>query len=98
MFTNFYMWSKKEIDLYPTLKSKDKMNREKYKDDIKIPKLRLRIDQVSDDIRTPGGSPRVIHYNVHLNKMQILMVGQVMEQLHFIFLHKKVTYLLLNFY
>jgi len=38
-FTNFYMWSKKEIDLYPTLKSKDKMNREKYKDDIKIPNL-----------------------------------------------------------
>lgn len=39
MFTNFYMWSKKEIQLYPNLKSKDKMNREKYKDDIKIPKL-----------------------------------------------------------
>ena len=39
MFTNFYMWSKKELDLYPTLKSKDKMNREKYKDDLKIPKL-----------------------------------------------------------
>ena len=39
MFTNFYMWSKKEIDLYPTLKSKDKMNRERYNDKIKIPKL-----------------------------------------------------------
>jgi deoxyribodipyrimidine photolyase-related protein len=32
MFTNFYMWCKKEIDLYPKLKSKDKYNRQKYKD------------------------------------------------------------------
>ena len=38
-FTNFYNWSKKEIDLYPNLKSKDKMNRERYNDKIKIPKL-----------------------------------------------------------
>jgi len=39
LFTNFYMWSKKELDLYPTLKSKDKMNRQQYKDNVKIPKL-----------------------------------------------------------
>ena len=39
LFTNFYMWSKKELDLYPTLKSKDKMNRQQYKDNIEIPKL-----------------------------------------------------------
>ena len=32
MFTNFYMWCKKEIDLYPNLKSKDKYNRQTYKD------------------------------------------------------------------
>ena len=38
-FTNFYMWSKKELDIYPTLKSKDSMNRERYKDDIDIPKI-----------------------------------------------------------
>jgi deoxyribodipyrimidine photolyase-related protein len=38
-FTNFYMWSKKEIKLYPDLKSKDKMNREKYREEIKIPKV-----------------------------------------------------------
>ena len=39
MFTNFYMWSKKELDLYPTLKSKDKFNREQFKKDLKVPKL-----------------------------------------------------------
>ena len=39
LFTNFYMWSKKELDLYPTLKSKDKMNRQKFNDNVKIPKL-----------------------------------------------------------
>ena len=38
-FTNFYMWSKKEINLYSTLKSQDKLNRERYNDKIKIPKL-----------------------------------------------------------
>ena len=31
LFTNFYMWSKKLLNLYPDLKSKDKMNRERYK-------------------------------------------------------------------
>ena len=25
LFTNFYMWSKKELNLYPNLKSKDKI-------------------------------------------------------------------------
>ena len=39
MFTNFYMWSKKELDLYPILKLKDKFNREHLKKDLKIPKL-----------------------------------------------------------
>jgi len=39
MFTAFYMWSKKQLDIYPTLKSKDAMNRDRYKDDIKIPNL-----------------------------------------------------------
>ncbi len=39
LFTNFYMWSKKELNLYPTLKSKDKLNRERLKKDITIPKL-----------------------------------------------------------
>ena len=38
-FTNFYMWSKKELNLYPTLKSKDKLNRQRYNDKIKIPKI-----------------------------------------------------------
>jgi deoxyribodipyrimidine photolyase-related protein len=39
LFTNFYMWSKKELDLYPNLKSKDKFNREQFKKDLNIPKL-----------------------------------------------------------
>jgi deoxyribodipyrimidine photolyase-related protein len=39
MFTGFYMWSKKTLNIYPTLKSKDSMNRERYKDDIDIPDL-----------------------------------------------------------
>ena len=39
IFTNFYMWTKKELDLYPTLKSKDAQNRKTYKKDIDIPKL-----------------------------------------------------------
>jgi deoxyribodipyrimidine photolyase-related protein len=39
LFTNFYMWSKKELELYPTLKSKDKMNRNIFNDSIQIPKL-----------------------------------------------------------
>jgi deoxyribodipyrimidine photolyase-related protein len=39
LFTNFYLWSKKELNLYPNLKSKDKFNRERYKNNIVIPKL-----------------------------------------------------------
>ena len=39
MFTNFYMWSKNELDIYPTLKSMDKMNRERFKESVKIPKI-----------------------------------------------------------
>tara|TARA_B110000037_G_scaffold174023_1_gene198100 strand:+ start:15 stop:941 length:927 start_codon:yes stop_codon:yes gene_type:complete len=33
------MWSKKELDLYPTLKSKDKLNRKKLGKDIIIPNI-----------------------------------------------------------
>jgi len=36
IFNNFYMWSKKELNLYPELKSQDKLNREKFKE-TKIP-------------------------------------------------------------
>lgn len=32
LFNNFYMWSKKKLNLYPNLKSLDKYNREKYID------------------------------------------------------------------
>jgi deoxyribodipyrimidine photolyase-related protein len=39
LFTNFYMWSKKELNIYPTLKSKDKMNRKTFNNNINIPKL-----------------------------------------------------------
>jgi len=38
IFNNFYMWSKKEIDLYPEMKSQDKLNREKFKE-TKIPSI-----------------------------------------------------------
>ena len=37
VFNNFYTWSKKELNIYPDLKSTDKLNRQKYKNDIKIP-------------------------------------------------------------
>lgn len=39
LFNNFYMWSKKELDILPDEKSKDKMNRERMPKDIIIPKL-----------------------------------------------------------
>ena len=39
LFTNFYMWSKKQLDLYPDLKSKDKMNRKVFKNEVEIPDL-----------------------------------------------------------
>jgi len=39
LFNNFYLWSKKEIDLYPELKSLDKSNRERYNNNVKIPKI-----------------------------------------------------------
>ena len=38
-FHNFYMWSKKELDIIPKIKSQDKLNRQVLKDNIKIPKL-----------------------------------------------------------
>ncbi len=39
IFNNFYMWSKKKLDIYPKLKSMDKMNREVYKDKLKVPSI-----------------------------------------------------------
>jgi deoxyribodipyrimidine photolyase-related protein len=38
-FNAFYMWSKKQIDLIPNIKSQDKFNRDKFKADIKIPDI-----------------------------------------------------------
>lgn len=38
-FYNFYMWSKKELNLYPNLKSTDKYNRKIFNCDEKIPKI-----------------------------------------------------------
>ncbi len=38
IFNNFYMWSKKRLDIHPKLKSLDKMNREKYKSS-KVPPM-----------------------------------------------------------
>ncbi len=39
MFNSFYMWSKKKLNIIPTIKSQDKKNREKLKKDIKIPEV-----------------------------------------------------------
>ena len=39
IFNNFYMWSKKEIDLLPNLKSQDKKNRKKLPKNIEIPDI-----------------------------------------------------------
>ena len=39
LFNNFYMWSKKIVDIIPNVKSKDKFNREKMPKKIDIPKL-----------------------------------------------------------
>jgi deoxyribodipyrimidine photolyase-related protein len=40
IFNNFYLWSKKTLNIYPKLKSMDKMNREVYnKLDSKIPSI-----------------------------------------------------------
>ncbi len=41
IFNNFYLWSKKTLDIYPNLKSLDKMNREVYdkSKDSKIPPI-----------------------------------------------------------
>jgi len=38
-FNSFYMWSKKQLDIIPTIKSQDKYNRQKLTSNIKIPKL-----------------------------------------------------------
>ena len=40
LFNNFYMWSKKELDILPDVKSKDQMNRERMPKDVVIPKLK----------------------------------------------------------
>jgi len=39
VFNNFYMWSKKKLNIYPKLKSMDKMNREIFKSSNKIPSV-----------------------------------------------------------
>ena len=39
LFNNFYMWSKEQLDIIPSVKSTDKNNREKMSKDMKIPKL-----------------------------------------------------------
>ena len=39
VFNNFYMWCKKELNLYPELKSLDKLNRKKYNNNIEIPNI-----------------------------------------------------------
>ena len=38
LFYNFYMWSKKKLDLIPNVKSTDKENRKKLPKDIQLPK------------------------------------------------------------
>jgi deoxyribodipyrimidine photolyase-related protein len=38
-FNAFYMWSKKQLNILPNLKSQDKLNRKKLPKDIKIPPL-----------------------------------------------------------
>jgi len=38
-FNAFYMWSKKQLDIIPKVKSQDKENRNKMPNDIKIPKV-----------------------------------------------------------
>lgn len=38
-FNAFYMWSKKQLDIIPTIKSQDKFNRKKMPENINIPKL-----------------------------------------------------------
>ena len=39
LFNNFYMWSKKELDILPGVKSKDKNNRKKLPKGLKIPDI-----------------------------------------------------------
>ena len=39
IFNNFYMWGKKIVDIIPSVKSKDKFNREKIPKNIVVPKL-----------------------------------------------------------
>ena len=38
-FNNFYMWCKKKIDIIPTIKSKDKFNRQRMPKKIDVPQL-----------------------------------------------------------
>jgi deoxyribodipyrimidine photolyase-related protein len=39
IFNNFYLWSKKKLNIYPKLKSMDKMNRDIYNTSEKIPSI-----------------------------------------------------------
>ena len=40
MFGSFYTWAKKELDIIPNIKSKDKENRERMPDDVQIPNIK----------------------------------------------------------
>jgi deoxyribodipyrimidine photolyase-related protein len=63
IFTNFYMWCKNEINLYPDLTSKDKYNREIFKDNtIDIPKL----PNINSDIKYINSA--INYINKHFNK------------------------------
>jgi len=57
IFNNFYLWCKKEISLYPELKSQDKMNRVKYSNEI----MKLKIPTVpklsKNDIKWKNSVP-----------------------------------------
>tara|TARA_B110000259_G_scaffold185917_1_gene235999 strand:- start:476 stop:1795 length:1320 start_codon:yes stop_codon:yes gene_type:complete len=63
MFTNFYMWSKSELDILKDVKSTDKMNRERMPKDIKIPKLKELTKNDNDYIKNA-----IIHVDNDFNK------------------------------
>ena len=51
------MWSKKQLDIYPTLKSKDAMNRDRYKalqllaDHLRTPSKDLSLEAIFNDVK-----------------------------------------------
>ncbi len=49
IFNNFYMWSKNKLDLYPELKSQDKMNREKYTESKIPPQPKITINKYIEE-------------------------------------------------